>query len=97
MVSLPKPQVIFTHESDLDGFFAGLLLQRLAEKLFGSRPPLEAWNYNGWRNREMIEPSAWVTDLSFEQRLDKPNWVVIDHHATEARPVSARFIHLLLD
>ena len=37
MLTLPKPEVILTHESDLDGLFAGLLLQRLAKKLFGER------------------------------------------------------------
>src|SRR5256885_1483583 len=31
---LSKPEVICTHESDLDGFVSGLLLQRLGEKLF---------------------------------------------------------------
>ena len=93
MEPLPKPQVILTHESDLDGLMSGLLLQRLAEKLFADTPPLEAWNYNGWRNREMSETSAWVCDLSFEARLDHPGWVIVDHHATETRPASARFIH----
>lgn len=93
MHSLPKPQVILTHESDLDGLVSGLLLQRLAEKLFADTPRLEAWNYNGWRNREMSESSAWVCDLSFESRLDRHNWLVIDHHATDSRPQHARFIH----
>lgn len=95
METLPKPQVILTHESDLDGLMSGLLLQRLAEKLHADSPRLEAWNYNGWRNREMTEPSAWVSDLTFEARLDRPNWVVIDHHATEARPQQAKLIHHL--
>jgi hypothetical protein len=95
METLPKPQVILTHESDLDGLMSGLLLQRLAEKLHADSPRLEAWNYNGWRNREMTEPSAWVCDLTFEARLDRPNWVVIDHHATEARPQQAKLIHHL--
>lgn len=95
METLPKPQVILTHESDLDGLMSGLLLQRLAERLHADSPRLEAWNYNGWRNREMTEPSAWVCDLTFEARLDRPNWVVIDHHATEARPQQAKLIHHL--
>ena len=34
MLALPKPEVICTHESDLDGFVSGLLLKRLAQKLF---------------------------------------------------------------
>lgn len=95
MQLLPKPQVILTHESDLDGLVSGLLLQRLAEKLHHDTPRLEAWNYNGWRSREMIESAAWVCDLSFEPRLDRPNWVIVDHHATESRPQQARFIHHL--
>jgi len=95
MQELPKPQVILTHESDLDGLVSGLLLQRLAEKLFHDTPRLEAWNYNGWRNREMIESAAWVCDLSFEPRLDRPDWVIVDHHATDARPQHAKFIHHL--
>jgi len=40
--------------------------------------------------RELRERSAWVTDLNFEARMDKPDWVVIDHHATEAPAKNAR-------
>jgi oligoribonuclease NrnB/cAMP/cGMP phosphodiesterase (DHH superfamily) len=90
---LPQPDVILTHESDLDGLVAGVLLQRLANKLFGGNVRLEAWNYNGWRNRPMTEKSAWVTDLVFETRLDKANWVVVDHHATDAKAGQAQFFH----
>ncbi|MDB6066409.1 MAG: Phosphoesterase [Pedosphaera sp.] len=90
---LPKPEVILTHESDLDGLVAGVLLQRLAKKLFAADIPLEAYHYNNWKQRELRERSAWVTDLNFEARLDKPEWVVIDHHATEAPAKSARLIH----
>ena len=54
---------------------------------------LEAYNYNNWRLRELREKSAWICDLSFEPRLDKPDWLMIDHHATEAQPKSAHFIH----
>jgi hypothetical protein len=93
MDALPKPDVILTHESDLDGFIAGLLLQRLARHLFNTEPRLEAYNYNGWKMREMREKSAWVCDFSFEPRLDKPEWLIIDHHANEARPKSAVMIH----
>ena len=32
MMALPQPDVILTHESDLDGLVAGVLLQRLAKK-----------------------------------------------------------------
>ena len=91
--SLPKPDVIITHESDLDGLTAGALLQRLARKLFNADVPLEAYHYNFWRQRELREKSAWVTDFSFEPRLDKPNWVIIDHHATESTPRTALLIH----
>lgn len=91
--TLPKPEVIITHESDLDGLVAGVLLQRLAGKLFGVEVPLEAWHYHNWRQRELRERSAWVTDLTFESRMDKPQWAVIDHHATEVRPKSAVFVH----
>lgn len=93
MQSLPKPDVILTHESDLDGFVSGLLLQRLAEKLFQTRVPLQAYHYNAWRTREMRENAAWVSDFSFDPRLDKPHWVVIDHHATEVPPKQAVLIH----
>jgi single-stranded DNA-specific DHH superfamily exonuclease len=90
---LPRPEVILTHESDLDGLVAGLLLQRLARRLFAADIPLEAFHYNNWRLREPREKSGWVCDLSFEARLDKPDWVVIDHHATEAQPKNAILIH----
>ncbi len=39
MTELSKPEVIITHESDLDGLLAGVLLQRLAAKLFGADVP----------------------------------------------------------
>jgi oligoribonuclease NrnB/cAMP/cGMP phosphodiesterase (DHH superfamily) len=90
---LPRPDVIITHESDLDGLIAGVLLQRLARKLFDVNVRLEACNYNYWRQRDLREKSGWITDLAFEARLDKPNWAVIDHHVTEAPPKSATLIH----
>jgi oligoribonuclease NrnB/cAMP/cGMP phosphodiesterase (DHH superfamily) len=92
-ISLPQPEVIFTHESDLDGLVAGVLLQRLARKLFGTDVTLEAYHYNAWRQREPREKSAWVTDFTFEQRLDKPSWLVIDHHVTEVAAKNAILIH----
>lgn len=91
--SLPKPDVILTHESDLDGLVAGVLLQRLARSLFNSDVRLEACNYNYWKQRELRERSAWVTDLSFEPRLDRPNWVVIDHHVSDTPAKTALLIH----
>jgi hypothetical protein len=47
-VPLTKPDVIYTHESDLDGLVSGLLLQNLAEKLFGTRPKLLAFHNQNW-------------------------------------------------
>ncbi len=93
MTELPKPEVIFTHESDLDGYIAGALLQRLAKKMFGTDVPLEAYHYNYWKTRELREKSAWVADFTFEARLDKANWVIFDHHATDLPPKFARLIH----
>jgi oligoribonuclease NrnB/cAMP/cGMP phosphodiesterase (DHH superfamily) len=93
MWTLPKPEVIITHESDLDGLLSGALLQRLAKHLFGTDIPLEAYHYNFWKQRELREKSAWVADFTFELRLDKPDWVVIDHHVTEVVPKHALLIH----
>lgn len=90
---LPKPDVILTHESDLDGLVAGVLLQRLARALFGVDVRLEAYHYNAWKQRDLREKAAWVTDFSFEPRLDKSNWVIIDHHATDVAPKFATLIH----
>ena len=93
MLDLPRPEVILTHESDLDGLISGVLLQRLAQKLFHAKVPLEAYHYHTWRQREPREGAAWVADLSFEGRLDRPNWVSVDHHATEIVPRRAHLIH----
>jgi oligoribonuclease NrnB/cAMP/cGMP phosphodiesterase (DHH superfamily) len=93
MVALPKPDVILTHESDLDGLLAGALLQKLAKKLFGTDAPLEAHHYNFWKQRELRERAAWVADFTFETRMDREDWVVIDHHVTEVAPKNARLIH----
>ena len=93
MMELPKPDVIFTHESDLDGLVAGLMLQKLAKKLYNRDVPLEAHHYNYWKQRELREKAAWVTDFTYEPRLDKQDWVIIDHHVTEFTPKSAHLIH----
>ena len=93
MKNLTRPDVILTHESDLDGFVSGLLLQRLAKRLFDADVRLEAFHYNNWQLREPREKAGWICDLSFEPRLDKPDWVIIDHHATDAQPKNARLIH----
>lgn len=92
-ISLPRPDVILTHESDLDGLISGVLLQRLARVLFDTQIRLEAYNYNAWRSRELRERSAWVADFNFESRLDKPNWLVLDHHVTETKPQHAKLVH----
>jgi hypothetical protein len=63
------------------------------KKIFDTDVPLEAYHYNNWRQRPVREQAAWVSDFTFEQRLDKPNWVVIDHHTTDVPAKSAIFIH----
>lgn len=93
MEALPRPDVILTHESDLDGFVSGHLLQRLAARLFDTEVPLEAWNTTGWRQRPMKESCAWVADLTLDARVDLPGWVIIDHHPSDTRPRHARLIH----
>jgi oligoribonuclease NrnB/cAMP/cGMP phosphodiesterase (DHH superfamily) len=93
MRDLPQPEVIFTHESDLDGLLSGMLLKRLAKKVYNTDVRIEAFHYNFWKQRDLRERAAWVADFTFEVRMDKPEWVVIDHHVTEAAPKSARLIH----
>jgi len=55
--------------------------------------PMEAYHYQAWKQRELRERSAWVSDFTFEARLDKMDWVIIDHHPTDMRPQNARVIH----
>lgn len=93
MLTLTKPEVILTHESDLDGLVAGLLLQALAQKLYGERIRLEAYHYNFWKTRELRERAAWVADFTFEPRLDKLGWLVLDHHVTGAPAKNAQLVH----
>ena len=85
--------MIITHESDLDGLVSGVLLQRLARKLFNSDVRLEAYAYQNWRQRELREKCGWIADITFEPRMDRPNWVIIDHHANDIPPKNALFIH----
>lgn len=92
-MSLVKPDVVYTHESDLDGLVSGLLLQTLAERLFGSKPRLLAFHNQAWKQRIFQDRTAWVADLSFDARLDRPTWMVIDHHPTDTTPRAARLIH----
>lgn len=93
MAALPKPEIILTHESDLDGLLSGLLLRRLARKLFDQDIRLEAHHYHSWKQRQLRERSAWVCDFSFEPRMDRPDWLVLDHHTTETPAKQAHFIH----
>ncbi|HNU99361.1 MAG TPA: DHH family phosphoesterase [Verrucomicrobiota bacterium] len=92
MSDLPKPALIITHESDLDGLVSGVLLQRLARRLFGVEVPLLAYHNHAWRQRPLPESAAWVCDLGFDKRLDRPGWLVVDHHEAEAVPQKARLI-----
>jgi oligoribonuclease NrnB/cAMP/cGMP phosphodiesterase (DHH superfamily) len=91
--SLPRPDVIITHESDLDGLVSGVLLQRLAKKLFKADVRLEAYNYHNWRQRDLREKSGWIADLTFEPRMDRENWAIMDHHTTDIPPKNALFVH----
>src|SRR5215469_18598085 len=93
MRDVPPPEVIFTHESDLDGLLSGVLLKRLAKKLFNTDVRIEAYHYNYWKQRELRERAAWAADFTFEQRMDKPEWLVIDHHVTDVAPKCARLIY----
>jgi hypothetical protein len=93
MGTLVEPQVVLTHESDLDGLVSGLLLQRLAREMFTIDVGLEAYHYQGWKARQLSERTAWVSDFTFEVRLDRNSWLVVDHHASEARPSAAQLIH----
>ena len=93
MAALPKPEIILTHESDLDGLLSGLLLRRLARKLFDQDVRLEAHHYTTWKQRNLRERTAWVSDFAFEPRMDRPDWLVLDHHATETLAKQATLIH----
>jgi oligoribonuclease NrnB/cAMP/cGMP phosphodiesterase (DHH superfamily) len=93
MTELSKPEIIITHESDLDGLLSGVLLQRLAQKLYGAKIPITTYHYNFWKQRELKERSAWVADFTFEARMDKPEWLVIDHHVTDVAPKNAQLVH----
>ena len=92
MSDLPQPEVVITHESDLDGFVSGHLLQRLANHLFDLKPKLQAWNYTNFEKRPLREDCAWVCDLNFSKRMDRENWLVVDHHQTDHEPQNARLI-----
>jgi hypothetical protein len=92
MDRLPKPDIILTHESDLDGLVAGCLLKRLAEHLFETDIPLAAYHLPQWQNRQMTERAAWVCDLSMDARVDRDDWLIVDHHPSEHTPKKAKYI-----
>lgn len=93
MSDLSKPEVVLTHESDLDGFVSGLLLKRLARELFGIEVPLQTYHNHNWKQRPMTERCAWVSDLTVDARLDKPGWLIVDHHQHDQAPKAAWLIH----
>lgn len=72
---------------------SGLLLQGLSERLFQFKPRLLAFHNQSWRQRPLNERAAWVSDMTFESRLDKINWLVVDHHPTDTTPRAAQLIH----
>ena len=65
----------------------------MARKLFDTDVPLQAWNYNNWERRPLREQSAWVCDLNFAARMDRENWLIVDHHATEVEPRKCQLVH----
>lgn len=93
MFPLPQPEIIFTHDGDLDGFISGCLLQRLAKTLFNLEVPLEPLSSSPWATLKRFPIRAWVSDLAFEQKVDRKNWVIVDHHIAEHRPEFATLIH----
>ncbi len=93
MASLPEPEIVFTHESDLDGFVSGCLLQRLARILFGKEIPIEPLPANPWATLKRYPQRAWVSDLAFAKAIDRRDWVVIDHHVADQSPSRAQLVH----
>jgi oligoribonuclease NrnB/cAMP/cGMP phosphodiesterase (DHH superfamily) len=93
MVPLFEPEIIFTHESDLDGFVSSLLLKNLAAHLYNVDVPIKAYGYDNWKNRAMNEHRAWVCDLGPDARIDKTNWLIVDHHQLTYQPKKAQLVH----
>jgi oligoribonuclease NrnB/cAMP/cGMP phosphodiesterase (DHH superfamily) len=91
--SIPEPEIIFTHESDLDGFVSGILLKYLARKLFNKDVALKAYHYGAWENFEIRHKQAWISDLSFEARFDRKGWMIVDHHSYTHNPEAATMVH----
>ncbi|MBT5709309.1 DHH family phosphoesterase [Verrucomicrobia bacterium] len=93
MSELVQPEIIFTHESDLDGFVSGCLLQRLAKILFKVDVPVEPLSSSPWANLKRFPKRAWVCDLSFDPKLDREGWAIVDHHTTDHKPEAATLVH----
>jgi len=93
MGDLPKPEIIVTHDGDLDGLLSGMLLQKLSATLYGAEVRLLGYQTHAWHSRCLRENSAWVSDLAFEERMDRHNWVVVDHHITNTTPTKAQLVH----
>jgi len=68
-------------------------MRKLASHWFNTATPLLAYQNDGWQKRVPAENTAWVGDFSFEARLDKTNWVVVDHHAKLHTPAKALLLH----
>jgi hypothetical protein len=93
-MSLPlQPEVILTHESDLDGLLAALLAQRLAKHWYNAEIPTLAYHTHGWRQRQPFESSAWVCDLAYEPKLDRSHWIIFDHHPFSCTPPQLAQLH----
>ena len=86
MDQLPKPEIIVTHDGDLDGLLSGMLLQKLSGVLYGEEVRLLGYQTQAWHSRCLRENAAWVSDMAFEERMDRINWVIVDHHITSATP-----------
>ncbi|MEO0278821.1 MAG: DHH family phosphoesterase [candidate division WOR-3 bacterium] len=84
-----KPDIIFTHETDLDGFVSGILLQELAQKIFGQKIEIVPHTIQSWRQYKPNEKIAWVSDLSPHQKNDILGWIFIDHHPIKYQPKNA--------
>ena len=93
MDQLPKPEIIVTHDGDLDGLLSGMLLQKLSGVLYGEEVRLLGYQNQAWHSRCLRENAAWVSDMAFEERMDRINWVIVDHHITSATPKKARLVH----
>jgi len=93
MDQLPKPEIIVTHDGDLDGLLSGMLLQKLSGVLYGEEVRLLGYQTQAWHSRCLRENAAWVSDMAFEERMDRINWVIVDHHITSATPKKARLVH----